>query len=448
MTRLWAAIRAVRGVSLRRWVDELRAPRFKPREIRVICAFFICIVPLVLGLVLSLEHDLAPALGFPGLGGDFLQFFMSGWLLNHYPVSALYDLELQNRLELEVRAIEHGRTLPFLYPPFFAVIFRPFALLTYPCAYATWSAISFGFYVTGLLVMFRLSGLISQAEKKTAFALALAFEPFLVETLAGGQVSSVGFLCLALAIYQEQRGRPFLAGLCLSLCMYKPTLLVLFLPMLLFSRRWRMLAGFGAGGVLLLAFTVLAMGPLVVGDYIRTTAYVGRAYAGSTGVLRGWKYVDIRGATTLLTGDYTLGLVGLGLAALLVLPSLIRIWWIHGQPGARFPVKVWALTVVWTLLLNAYVPVYDGILVVLSFILIAHELGAASNVRHQPAFRWFILLMFSAAWVSQIAARISGVQALTFVLVLFAVYVTSTRFDEARLPSGPAVVPRDNGTVG
>ena len=89
----------------------------------------------------------------------------------------------------------------------------------------------------------RLSGAISEADKKTAFLLALAFEPFLIETLVGGQISSIGFLCLRLAIYQEQHGKQFLSGLFVSLRLYKPTILVVLLPMLVFSRRGRILGG-------------------------------------------------------------------------------------------------------------------------------------------------------------------------------------------------------------
>ena len=178
------------GNSLQRWAEGLNGPRFRAQEVRVICAIFLCVVPIALGLVLAFEHDLALTAGFQELGGDCPQFFMSGWLLNLDPPSALYALELQKRLPLEVRTVDRGVMFPFVYPPFFAMIFRPFALLTYPWAYATWSAISLGLCVAGLLVMFRQSGLISQADKKTAFLLALAFEPFLVDTLAGGQVSS------------------------------------------------------------------------------------------------------------------------------------------------------------------------------------------------------------------------------------------------------------------
>ncbi len=94
----WHAQRAgeenMAGTSLRRWLEGLKGPAFTAREIRVICAMFLCIAPVALGLVLVFGRDLFPTLHVAGLGGDYPQFFMSGWLLNHYPPSRLYDLQL------------------------------------------------------------------------------------------------------------------------------------------------------------------------------------------------------------------------------------------------------------------------------------------------------------------------------------------------------------------
>jgi len=409
-------------VSLRRWVEGLSGPSFTAKEIRVTCAMFLCIVPIALAFVVFVR-GIAPAAGFRGLGGDFPQFFMSGWLLNHYPPSWLYDLHLQERLLLEVRPVEQGLTLPYLYPPFLAILFRPLAFLPYAWAYAAWSAISLGLYVAGLLVMLREFGPTSRRDKETMFLLALAFEPFLVETIAGGQVSSLAFLCVALAIRSEHRARPLSCGAFLSLCLYKPTLLVLFLPMLVFSRRWRILAGFGAGVAVLLAVTALTMGPSVLADYVRTITHFGGLYFGSNAVLRGWKYVDLRGFMSLLTGEYSMGLLALGVAACWILPVLIRTWWTRGGLDARYPSRTWALTIVWTLLLNAYVPFYDCILVVLVFILMAHALSGPSQMRHQPALQWLALLAFVTALFSQAIASASGLQIFTLVLIMVAVYV-------------------------
>jgi len=48
-------------------------------------------------------------------------------------------------------------------------------------------------------------------------------------------IAMIGFFALALAFREEVRKRPFVSGLALSICLYKPTLLLLFLPMLLIT---------------------------------------------------------------------------------------------------------------------------------------------------------------------------------------------------------------------
>ncbi len=413
------------GTSPRRWIEGLKDPPFTAREIRVICAMFLCIAPIALGLALRFGRDLFPTLDVAGLGGDFPQFYVAGWLMNHHAPSRLYDLQLQSSLIRELCPVPSGVTLPFLYPPVVALIFRPFALLPYSLAFVSWSALSLGLYVVGLLVMMRRFGPVSRAWKETVVLLALAFEPFLVETLAGGQVSSIGFFCLALAIYYEQRARPFASGVCLSLCLYKPTLLVLLLPMLVVSRRWRILVGFSTGAGLLVAATVALVGPSVLMDYVTTMIRFGQLYLGRSGVLRGWKYVDVRSFATMLTGQYAYGLAVFCIAACLTLPLLVRVWLMSEGPETRYPATTWALTTTCTLLVNAYVPFYDCILVVLAFILIAYPPGGRLNEGHPAVLRWLALVTFVTAWGSQPVAGILGVQVFTLMLVLIAVYVAA-----------------------
>ena len=235
------------GTSFGRWIESLKGPTFTVREIRVFCVLVLCIAPIALVFVLRFGRDLTPNEDFAGLGGDFPAFFVAGRLLNEYPPSRLYDLHLQEQLFLQVRPDEGGFTLPYVHPPHLAVPFRLFALLPYGWAFAAWSAVSLSLYLAGLLAMIRHVGPASLADKHATVLLALSFEPFLVETLAGGQVSSIAFFGLALAIVNEHRRRPLVSGMCLSLCAYRPTLMMLLLLMFVVSRRWNILLGFGFG---------------------------------------------------------------------------------------------------------------------------------------------------------------------------------------------------------
>jgi len=433
--------------SLRGWLERLKGPAFKPREIRIICALVLCIAPIAFGFVLVSAPEPGSATGFAGLGGDFPQFFVAGRILNDHSAARLYDLQFQERLLEQVRPATKGLSLPYLYPPFLAVVFRPLAVLPYPWAYGVWSAISFCLYLFGMVTLVRQFGPVDTSDREAAVLLALSFEPFLIETIIGGQVASIGFFALAFAIVQEQRGRPFSAGLMLSVCLYKPTLLVLILPMLVFSRRWRLILGFAAGGTVLMTASLLILGAGAWSGYVAATSQFGRLYFGAGGnVLRTWKYVDIRGFFSLLTGQYWLGLLGLCLAACAILPLLIRRWWRGGNPDTADSVLAWASVSVWTLLLNLYVPIYDSILVVIAFILAAHALGRASSANRRGVFRWLILLTFVTPWFSQLAARGTGLQVFTLVLVSVAVYLTTVPVDRARVRTRLAPASVERGT--
>ena len=410
------------GTSLGRWIESLKGPTFTAREVRVFCVLVLCIAPIALIFVLRFGQNLAPDEDVAGLGGDFPAFFVAGRLLNEYPPSRLYDLHLQEQLFLEVRPDGRGLNLPFVHPPHLAVLFRPFALLPYGWAFAAWSAVSLSLYLAGLLAMIRHFGPTGVADRYTTLLLALSFAPFLVETLAGGQVSSVAFFGLALAIVNEHRRRPFVSGICLSLCAYRPTLMALLLLMLVVSRRWRILLGFAFGAGVLLALTALTMGTSTLVGYVSTALEFGQRYAGSNDVLRTWKFVDLRAFATLLAGDHAFGLAMATLAACWVLPRLVRAWWVIGRTDLPYPEGVWALAIVWTLLLNLYAPLYDCTLVVLVFILMAHTPSYRSNVPHEPAFQWLLFLSVVSPWISQIVARICGLQIFTLVLLLVAFY--------------------------
>jgi hypothetical protein len=383
------------------------------------------IVPLALAAVLFFEHDLRQPTDVTGLGADFPQFYMSGWFLNHHAPSELYDLQRQMRVPDEIRPAIPGVMFPYLYPPFLAVAFRPLALLPYSAAFACWTLISFGLYTAGLLTLLHRPPLYGRVDKGIVLLLALAFEPFIAETLAGGQVSAIAFAALALAISLDQRSWRFRSGVALSMCLYKPTLLLFVVPMLLVSRRWKTAAGFATGAAILFAGTAVTVGLAAIADYARAMFEVGQFYMRNEGVLRTWKYIDLRSATILLTGRPAMGMAVLLAATLATTPFLLRAW--SGGRVARepYPARTWALTLSCTLLVNGYVPVYDGILLVLVLVLVAVAPSVDSSDSRRGAYRWLVFLAFVAGWISQPIARVMGVQVFTILIALVVFYVVT-----------------------
>jgi hypothetical protein len=129
----------------------------------------------------------------PPLGADFAGFYAAGILLNEYPPGRLYDSDLHDQVYHRVLpGTPPGEKLPYVYPPFFSLLFRPLALLPYAWAYAVWLACSVGLSLAALALMRRGLEAIPHGEWPTVLILALSFEPLVLECRLGRQTSAEG----------------------------------------------------------------------------------------------------------------------------------------------------------------------------------------------------------------------------------------------------------------
>src|SRR5687767_15517278 len=96
------------------------------------------------------------------VGGDFIEFYMAGRILNDHDGANLYELSVQERVCREIVPDALSLPLPFLYPPFVATAFRPLATLPY-------SAATFVFLLTiPLVYVAALAALIYQFGPRSA----------------------------------------------------------------------------------------------------------------------------------------------------------------------------------------------------------------------------------------------------------------------------------------
>jgi hypothetical protein len=362
----------------------------------------------------------------PALGADYAEFYSAGTLLNTAPPARLYDFALQDAIHHAVLPNDRGH-LPFCYPPFVALVFRPLARLPYAWSFGVWLLLSGGLYLAGLVLTLRTLRFLPGADRRAAFWLALSFEPFLMECWMGGQLSALGFFCLALAYYWLETCRPTAAGVALGFCLYKPTLLVLLLPLLVLARHWRVLAGFTLAGVGLAGASLAVAGRQGCLDYTRVLLAFTRTTSSTEGaVFLAWKYVDLNSFFRLLLGGPSPVAWALMLLILPVpLGALVVAWWRVGRSSSAYRRVVWASTLTWTLVANLYVPVYDSVLVVLAVLLTADVLsqpGNGSEPIRSPTFPVFLLLLYLGPWVSQHVARVTGLQPYSLILLAFAVY--------------------------
>ncbi|MGI8959717.1 MAG: glycosyltransferase family 87 protein, partial [Bryobacteraceae bacterium] len=148
---------------------------------------------------------------------DFVQLYSVGRILNEYPAQDLYNYQLQQKLSHELHPLKEGFYGPSPYPPFVAILLRPFARMPYLGAYILWMLISLVLYLAGLAIVTRRFFRTDPLRRLLVFCFALGFYPFIVGTMINGQLAAIAFFSLALAIQEDDRARPFLSGLALSL---------------------------------------------------------------------------------------------------------------------------------------------------------------------------------------------------------------------------------------
>ena len=178
----------------------------------------------------------------------------------------LYDLDVQRRVENDVTGGRvlvtlgiHG-ILPFLAPAWVALLAVPFEALGTQIGGRLWVLFGLGFLATALRLATRARG-------PTAILPAFAGVPTALMML-NAQLDGIVALGLggAIALWS----RPYLAGLTLGLTLMKPQLVLPLGAALVLARLWKVLAGWAAAGIVLLAST-LALDPHWIFDWLAQT---------------------------------------------------------------------------------------------------------------------------------------------------------------------------------
>ncbi|MCP4968537.1 MAG: DUF2029 domain-containing protein, partial [bacterium] len=159
---------------------------------------------------------------------------------------------------------------------------------------------------------------------------ALAFYPVL-RAVPGGQNTTISMLLFAVALRLDHDDKPVLAGVAAALLLFKPQFGLVIFPLLIVGRRWRMLAGWGAGAAVLYAVSTLLMGGEWVGDWWTQAG----AFRDLNLDANGANFVSFAGflENALGPGSPAAWLLGYSLAALV--GALVAFyWWKHPNENA------------------------------------------------------------------------------------------------------------------
>ena len=251
----------------------------------------------------------AVTIGAPWNGWvDFPQFWYAGQLVG---TPTLLDPAAQ----LAWMTARGYELFPFLYPPGTAWLLAPLGWL--PIAAAFWAQ------VAAIMAIGLASGIVAarafDIDVRVATIATMAWAP-VMEGAAAGHFESLGMMLALLAIYALRFDRDVLAGLAVGGILFKPTLALPLLAILVLRGRWKALgvvAGAGIGWYLL-GVAGSAGDWLWPADWLRLTApYLG---------------VDLPhnvnktiGLPELLVGHGAPGWLGYAAAAIMALAALPRL---------------------------------------------------------------------------------------------------------------------------
>lgn len=412
------------SVSLR--LKQLLESRTRPHYLKLISSLVI-LVQLALLIVTFLTQQHNQTRFGPLLGADFASFYTAGTIFNLESPAAVYIATVQDTTYHQLfPTVPADARLPYANAPFLTLLFAQLAQLPYPLAYLSWLLLTLTLYVGSFLLLWQTLDALPRHRKSTILLLALSFMPFLVEGWIGGQTSILAFGAIALAIYLERQQRPLRSGAVLSLCLYKPTLLVLIVPMLLLTRRIRTIVGLASGVVVLSALSWLIVGSTGLMNYLNMLLFFKNAAVNSESGLKIWKYIDGNSFFRLLLNDYPT--VQTVLAATLFGTGLLCLawrWWQRPSGNPDTDAALWSLTITGTLVFNLYVGIYEATLLVLSLLLFTHvcyRRAVQSERALSDSYKVLLILLYLTPWVSQWVAQTARLQLFTMVLLALGIY--------------------------
>ncbi len=193
---------------------------------------------------------------------DFVNFYIGASIVRNGRGAELYRRETQDAAYRS--SLGYASNQYFLHPPFEAAALAPLALMSMEHAFAAWMLVNVAFLGCLPLLLMPCVPLI---ERRPYMALlGFTFLPALI-ALNLGQDSLVLLFILSASYLLLSKGKHFAAGLVLALLAIKFQYLAVLTPMLLFSRRFRMLAGVSAGCGFLAVVSLLITGPRGLMEY-------------------------------------------------------------------------------------------------------------------------------------------------------------------------------------
>src|SRR5208283_3134208 len=192
--------------------------------------------------------------------GDFASFYTAGTLVRRGLGPELYNPAAQWKAQQEFASVEIRQgPLPYIRPPFEALLFSVFATWPYATALLLWTGLKLGFLAAIPFVVIRSRSWEDHIPLWAVGLLALGTFPEFMDLLMGQDATLLALL-FAICFRQLATNRDTAAGFVLGLALFKFQLVIPFVIALCIAGRKRVLPGFVTS-----AFAVLAISAAMVG---------------------------------------------------------------------------------------------------------------------------------------------------------------------------------------
>ena len=310
--------------------------------------------------------------------GDFASFYTAGQMVRSGASARLYEPALQWKIQQQFASTVEIRLgpLPYVRPPFEALLFLPFAYLRYPVACVLWMGLQIALLLTAPIF---LRAVISPAAGGGGFDLAtysvqallcLGFFPVGFE-LIQGQDSVLLLVILIGALRLLLRGADFWCGAVLGLGLFKFHLVVPLLAILMLRKKWRAGVGFAGVGAVLLGISLFMVGPAGFMNYPKYLWRLNQAPA--LGMVKPQSMPNVRGLLTVFVGNGALPAWAHWFLTGVVVAGVIfasRAW--RGEDRTSI-IAAFSLWIVVTLATSYYANSYDLTLLLIPLLLLGKK---------------------------------------------------------------------------
>lgn len=192
---------------------------------------------------------------------DFVAFYAAGSMARDGIGQLIYEPSTVSLVERAILGRPAGREtgLAFMNPPFVAGLMQPLSELSYGKAQAVWFGVS-ALAIVATLALLRPELQRMGRTRAVMFGLAALGSFPVYASLLYGQLSPFVLLSWVSFYRLSSAGRDGRAGILLAVSLIKPQLAFGPVLYLIATRRWRTLAGFGAGAAALGAVSVVLVG--------------------------------------------------------------------------------------------------------------------------------------------------------------------------------------------